>query len=184
MSSEKDKMEIGLKRGTVKVCPHDTRWEEDAKDTIERLGKILQTAAVDIEHVGSTAIRTICAKPIIDIAVGVKDPGDILKFNDQLLAEGFIFRGEDIPGQYLYVLGDEDSRTHHIHVVKYDSVEWNNYINMRDYLNSHEEDARRYSELKERLALQFPSDRNKYTEMKSELISEILNKARIWRANI
>ncbi|MBO4459737.1 MAG: GrpB family protein [Clostridiales bacterium] len=176
-------MKIGLKRGLVEVVDHDPEWEEEAKLTIGKLDKILQGMAVDIQHVGSTAIKSICAKPIIDIAVGVRDLDKILEYNDALLAEGFIFRGEDIPGQYLYVLGDEDSRTHHIHVVKYDSTEWNNYINMRDYLNTHEEDAMRYSQLKESLALQYPSDRVKYTEMKSCLISEILNKAQIWRQN-
>ncbi|MBQ3981138.1 MAG: GrpB family protein, partial [Treponema sp.] len=58
---------------------------------------------------------------------------------------------------------------------------WNNYLNMRDYLNSHKEDARAYSELKESLAKQYPKDRIKYTEMKSAFINEILNKAKEWR---
>ena len=77
--------------------------------------------------------------------------------------------------------GEEDFRTHHIHAVIYDSEAWNNYINMRDYLNYHEEEARGYSELKESLAKRYPEDRIKYTDSKHEMICEILMKARKWR---
>ena len=78
---------------------------------------------MDVQHVGSTAIPRIHAKPIIDIAVGVRDPGDIMPFIGVLEQNGFIFRGEDVPGQFLFVMGDleNDIRTHHIHIVKWKS---------------------------------------------------------------
>lgn len=170
-------MGLGLKRGMVAVEPHRTEWEIAAKQCIGKLNEILQDVALDIQHVGSTAIKNICAKPIIDIAVAVSDFDAILSMNKKLEENGFIFRGQDIPGQYLYVCGDEDTRTHHIHVVIHGSKEWNNYINMRDYLNTHEDDARAYSELKETLAKKYPDDRKTYTEKKSDLINEILSKA-------
>ena len=174
-------MSLGLKRGTVAVEAHKSEWEISAKKCIEDLKKILGDLALDVQHVGSTAIKSICAKPIIDIAIAVSDFDSILSMNKKLEENGFIFRGQDIPGQYLYVCGDEDTRTHHIHVVIHDSNEWNNYINMRDYLNTHEDDARAYSELKESLAKKYPDDRKTYTEKKSDLINEILNKANHWR---
>ena len=96
-------MKIGLQRGTVIVEDHKTKWEEDAKQTIESLRKILQSVAIDIQHVGSTAIKNICAKPIIDIAVGVLDLDEMLSLNDILEENGFIFRGQVIPDELLYV---------------------------------------------------------------------------------
>lgn len=113
--------------------------------------------------------------------MGVRDFRDILELNAVLEDNGFIFRGQDVPDQYLYVCGDENTRTHHIHTVIYDSEAWNNYINMRDYLNCHNEEAQAYSKLKEKLARQYPDDRNTYTELKSGLIAEILKRAHDWR---
>lgn len=174
-------MQLGLKRGMVSVEPHNPEWEDFAKEIIKELKEMLSAVAVDIQHVGSTAIKNISAKPIIDLAVAVLDFSPILSMNDKLEVGGFIFRGQDYDEQYLYVCGGEDYRTVHVHVVLYNSERWNNYLNMRDYLNSHKEDARAYSELKESLAKQYPKDRIKYTEMKSAFINEILNKAEEWR---
>lgn len=175
-------MKLGLRRGTVAVEPHNSEWEVTAQQTIAKLRKILGDTAVDIQHIGSTSIKNICAKPIIDIVVGVRDFNDILELNAVLEDNGFIFRGQDVPDQYLYVCGGTDTRTHHIHAVIYCSEAWNNYINMRDYLNCHKAEAQAYSELKEKLARQYPDDRNRYTELKSGLIAEILKKAQKWRA--
>ena len=174
-------MKLGLRRGTVAVEPHDRQWEVAAQQTIAQLREILGDTAVDIQHIGSTSVRNICAKPIIDIAVGVRDFRDILELNAVLEDNCFIFRGQDVPDQYLYVCGDEDSRTHHIHTVIYDSEPWNNYINLRDYLNCHKAEAQAYSQLKEKLARLYPDDRNTYTELKSGLIAKILAKAHDWR---
>lgn len=174
-------MKLGLRRGTVAVEPHNAEWETTAQQTIEKLRSILGSIVIDAQHIGSTSIKGICAKPIIDIAVGVADFRDILAMNEELEKNGFMFRGQDVPEQYLYVCGDRDTRTHHIHAVIHDSEAWNNYINMRDYLNCHRAEAQVYSELKEKLAEQYPDDRNKYTEMKSAFISDILAKAHDWR---
>lgn len=129
---------LGLKRGTVELIPHQTVWEEDAAKTILLLKSILNDAAIDIQHVGSTAIKNICAKPIIDIAVGVNSFNSIKPYIGLLEENGIIFSKEDVERQLLFVIGDfeKDIRTHHIHFVEWDSAEWNNYINFRDYLNA------------------------------------------------
>ena len=173
-------MSIGLYRGTVVLEKHQSKWQENAKETISILRDILSDAAVDIQHVGSTAIESICAKPIIDIVVGARDLDKVLKQNKTLEENGFLFRGQDHPDQYLYVCGDDDFITHHIHVCIYDSDTWNDYINMRDYLLCHEEDAKKYEDLKKELALYYHKDRKTYTQMKSSMIQEILDKARMW----
>lgn len=174
-------MGIGLKRGTVVVEPHKSEWESTARQTIELLKSIFLDVAVDVQHVGSTAIRGICAKPIIDIVVGVSDLNKMLALNDVLEQNGILFRGQDHPGQYLYICGKDDWITHHIHTTTYGSEAWHNYVNMRDYLISHPDEAQAYSKLKESLAVQYAGERKTYTAMKGDFINNILTKAREWR---
>lgn len=172
---------IGLKRGTVKLVPHQQEWHVNAENIIRILYRLLGGTAVDIQHVGSTAIFSIHAKPIIDIAVAVYDLDDILPCVEVLKQNNIVFRGEIIPGELLFVIGNSDIRTHHIHIVKWNSVEWNNYINFRDYLNTHPEKAILYDELKQKLAQQFSNDRKSYTAGKRELIGQLLAEAKNWR---
>lgn len=176
-------MSIGLRIGSVSLEPHSTEWEVSAHKVIKTLKQILKGNMIDAQHIGSSSIKSICAKPIIDIVVGVSSFDKILKHNDILQDCGIIYRRQDHPNQHLYVCGDleHDIRTHHIHVVIYRSEEWNNYINLRDYLNTHEEEAMAYSRLKEKLAKQFPNDRNAYTSGKQTFIENMLKKAQAWR---
>lgn len=176
-------MSIGLKRGTVAVEPHRIEWEISAQQMIETLKNILKDDIVDAQHIGSTSIKSICAKPIVDIAVGVSSFDKIMSYNDTLTEHGIIYRREDHPGQHLYICGDLENniQTHYIHVVIWGQKAWNNYINMRDYLNCHEDKAKEYSKLKEILAKKFPEDRNSYTSSKSIFVEDILQSAAKWR---
>lgn len=176
-------MAVGLVRGTVAVEPHNELWELLAKETISVIKEVLKEDLIDAQHIGSTSIKGICAKPIIDIAVGVSSFDKIFKHNDELMEKGIVYRREDHPGQHLYVCGDTETniQTHYIHVVIWGEDSWNNYINMRDYLNTHEDKAKEYSELKMKLAEKYPDDRIAYTNGKSALIEEILERAREWR---
>ena len=176
-------MSIGLVKGTVSLEPHNSQWEILAKEIIEKLKNILGNDMVAAEHIGSTSIRKIHAKPIIDIAVGVTDFEKMMKHNDELKEVGIIYRREDHPGQHLYICGDLENNihTHYIHVVIWGESAWNNYINMRDYLNANDEKAMVYSKLKVQLAEEYSDDRIAYTEGKHELIEKILEEARAWR---
>ena len=172
-----------MKRGTVYLEPHQKEWETAAEETIRTLKRILGSTAVDIQHIGSTSIKTISAKPIIDIAVAVNDYELILSKRDVLEKADIVFRFDERPEQLLFVMGDfeKDTRSHHIHVVLYGSDEWNNYINFRDYLNSNIEAAREYEAVKLRLAEQYPDDRIAYTDGKQEVIDRLLADARVWK---
>ena len=171
-------MSIGLKRGEVSIENHQTEWEFSAKNTIDILKNTLNNDIVDAQHIGSTSIKSIC-----DIVVGVKNFKDILKHNDELSKLGIIYRRQDHPNQQLFVCGDlqNNIQTHFIHVVIFNSKEWNDYINMRDYLNANEQKANEYSDLKIKLADEYPNDRIAYTKGKSKLIEEILNSASMWK---
>ena len=174
-------MSIGLKRGTVELAEWNAEFAVSAKQIILMLKNILKDDAVDIQHIGSTSIRGIKTKPIVDITVGVRDFGDIEKHNTELETAGIHYRKMDLPDQHLYVVGEGEYRTHHIHAVLYNSVRWNHYINFRDYLNQRPEIAFQYSRLKEELAKEFANDRGAYTQAKQEMIDDILKKAAIWR---
>ena len=170
-------MSLVLKRGTVKREPHDKQGNEIAVQTIKTLKSILGDDAVDIQHIGSTAISVIKAKPIIDIVVGVTDFERIKLHNEQLENEGIFYRGSDVEHQVLYVMGDmeKEIRTHHIHVVKWNETEWKNYIHFRDYLNANENMALQYQKLKEELESKYADNRIAYTNGKQDMIDIILD---------
>ena len=173
---------LGLKRGIVELCDHDKAWEQNAAQTIEKLKIIFGNIATDIQHVGSTSIGNIKAKPIIDIAVAVRDMGEVMKLVPALEQSGFMYRQHGIEEDMLFVCGDlnTDIRTHHIHVVKSESKEWHNYINFRNYLNAKPEAAKEYEALKLRLMSEYKTDRQAYTEAKAEFITHIIRKAQVW----
>lgn len=176
-------MSIGLLRGTVAIEPHCKEWELSANKLIEELKDVLQEDIVDAQHIGSTSIKMISAKPIVDIVVGVTSFDRIFKYNYILNGKGIFYRGQDHLGQYLYVCSDIENKlqTHYIHVVIWGQEAWNDYINMRDYLNCHEEQAIEYSNLKQHLARAYPNDRTAYTNGKSSFIESILTRAKEWR---
>lgn len=178
---------IGLKRGTVQLCEHEKEWEIEAQNTIARLKEILGDVIKDIQHVGSTSILTIKAKPIIDIALAVDDFDDILSYEKQLKDAGFYYRPNaqaSLRDQLLFACGNYydgtgDLQTHFIHVVLTGSMDWINYINFRDYLNKTPSAAKEYEDLKVSLAQQVPIDsgREKYLKGKRDFIIYTLRKA-------
>ena len=176
---------IGLKRGTVKLFDHETEWEQEAKKTIEKLKSICGEVIIDIAHVGSTSLKSIKAKPIIDIAVATDSFEAFLKYESKLCENGFYYRpADDLKEQLLFACGSfydgtGDEQTHFIHVVKKDSMEWINYINFRDYLNANEDVAKEYEALKISLAEKNPEDkgREKYLAGKHDFIVRTLRTA-------
>ncbi|MBY0754036.1 GrpB family protein [Clostridium sardiniense] len=169
---------IGLKRNTVKLYPHSNEWGNLAEATIKDLKDIFSDKAVDVQHVGSTSIKEIKAKPIIDIAVGVKSFEDVEKLIETLEDKGFIHvKKNDDESQRFFSCGDFDAntRTHHIHVVIFEDKEWCDYIKFRDTLNNDVSKRRAYEELKLNLEKKYPNNRCEYTEAKADFISGILN---------
>lgn len=176
-------MTIGLNKNTVKLLPHQREWEINAAETITLLKTILDGVYFDIQHIGSTSIKHIHAKPIIDIAVGVNEIEDTIPYNDQLAQNGIIYRKKEETGQLLYLMGDLENgiKTHHIHVVKHNSENWRNYLNFRDYLNEFPEKAKLYDDLKKELAERYTYERKMYTAGKKDLIELLLKETRDWR---
>ncbi|MBQ6023797.1 MAG: GrpB family protein [Clostridia bacterium] len=180
-------MNLGLRRGTVALFPHEAAWEEEAARTAETLKTILGDAASDIQHVGSTSIKGIKAKPIVDIAVAAEDFGAVLAKEKELRSAGFFYRPSDLEWQLLFARGSfytgaGDEQTHFIHVVKAGGREWRDYLNFRDYMNAYPAAAKAYEALKERLAAECPVDagRERYLAGKHDFIRDTLRKATVW----
>ena len=154
---------------------------------MNRLKQILGDIIKDIQHVGSTSILSIKARPIIDIALAVDDFDDVLSFEKELKDAGFYYRPNaqaTLRNQLLFACGSlyqdtGDLQTHFIHVVRTNSMDWINYINFRDYLNSNLSVAKEYEKLKISLASQTPIDngREKYLLGKHDFIINALRKA-------
>lgn len=172
---------LGLKRGEVLLLEHHNEWEIEAQKTIKILKEVLGDFAVDIQHIGSTSIPTILAKPIIDIAVSVNDFAEVLSLEKALANKGFYYRKTDETDQLLFACGSYydgtgDKQTHFIHFVLKDSMQWINYINFRDYLIKNPTIAKEYEALKLSL-LNTAKDRHEYTNCKHEFITFTLRKA-------
>lgn len=165
---------IGLARGTVKLVLHDPSWQARFAIEAKLLQKKLDISDDRIQHVGSTAIPGILAKPIVDIAI----PVDSLAIADEWvkpLAElGYWNKGAqpDMPERRFFAKGSEEKRTVYLHVVT--NVEYKSLIVFRDTLRANAELAKEYSGLKAKLASSLASDRAEYTRQKNDFIQNVL----------
>ena len=174
---------LGLKRKEVFLCEHQVEWEENAREIADRVRVALGDLAMDIQHIGSTAIKSIKAKPILDIVVGVRSFGALSADVFSRLSENRIYKSstQPLPGIILCAIKlnrESDIVLSNLHIVVMNSAEWNNHIIFRDYMNSHPEKAREYEEIKMELARQFPNDRDSYTNGKNDFIRKILLEAK------
>lgn len=170
---------MGLKMGTVRLEKYNSDWKKEFENEKNNLKEIFQKIAIDIQHIGSTSIENISAKPIIDIAVGVKKLSDFEEVKNCFINnKEYSLREENTAGEILIRKGPEESITHLIHVMECDSDRYKNTIIFRDYLRNNLEDKIEYEKLKEALAKKYKDDRKMYTASKHEFIQKILEKAK------
>lgn len=169
---------LGVERYKVALAPHDDNWANEYQLTQNELKTILGDNIIEICHVGSTAIKGIVAKPILDVAV-------VVNSIEQLNISGMESVGYEYcgcrfdTGKHLFVRRvDGNISTHHIGCYLKDNDDYNSTVLFYRYLNEHIEYAKEYNDLKVELALQYPDDRNTYTEAKGEFIEKIVALAR------
>ncbi len=163
----------------VEMAAYDSAWPAAFQRERALIAVALGDLALAIEHVGSTAVPGLGAKPIIDITVGLRRQTDGEECVRPLEELGYEYRGEaGIPGRLYFRKLTDGLRTHHIHMVELESDFWQRQLLFRDYLREHPQEARAYYELKVRLAAQYGADRDGYTEAKTEFIESALRKAR------
>ncbi len=169
---------IGLKRGTVILKKHHQEWGNAFEFERDNLQNLLGDIVLDIQHIGSTSIPGLAAKPIIDILMAVESLSIVENIRSTLEGVGYEYRenGSD-DNQILFVKGSEELRTHYLHVTEYEGLIWKNDLTFRDYLRIHPEAVSAYEQLKKELAIQYADKRESYTAGKSEFIQSILEKA-------
>ncbi len=159
----------------IAVLPYDAAWAQDFAAIRDELQTALGGLALRIEHVGSTAVPGLSAKPVIDIDVVIRDCS---AFDEAAAALGTIgYRREGdlgIPGREAFTYdGKEHLRKHHLYVCPQDSAELQRHIAFRDYLRAHPEAVREYGRIKQEGAALYPDDIDKYIAHKAPFIGRI-----------
>ena len=167
----------------VEVVPHNPKWHDAYQLESQRIINALDDNVVAVHHIGSTAIAGIYAKPIIDILVEVKD---LSLLDCHLFAQSLNYEAMGEFGisdrRFFLKYNSDGERTHHIHIYKADSPQIPRHLAFRDYMISHPELAREYSNLKRELAAKYPLDIDKYMDGKDGFIKLIEREAAQWRS--
>jgi GrpB-like predicted nucleotidyltransferase (UPF0157 family) len=168
----------------IDICPYDPAWPGLFAALGVRLRGALGSRALRIDHIGSTAVPGLAAKPIIDVQVSVAalDPVDV--FRVPLEGLGLVYRSENPERTKRYFREAPGTRRTHIHVRRAGSWAEQLALLFRDYLREHPEHRDRYAELKRRLARGYPQDRHAYGEAKGPFIWEIMRRADRWSQDI
>lgn len=167
---------LGLEYGIVRLAPHSAEWAEAFRRERERLEIALAAFSPEIEHVGSTAVPGLAAKPILDIAVGVPARVDLDLLIPVFEGLGCIYRGDaGARGGRLFVRESASKvRTHHLHLLHLDDPQWGQYVGFRDLLIRSEWARQLYLEEKRALAARHPDDRNAYSVAKDSIVQRLL----------
>jgi GrpB-like predicted nucleotidyltransferase (UPF0157 family) len=131
-----------------------------------------------IEHVGSTAIPGVTAKPVIDIVVGVRDLPSAEPAHAAVAPLGYVSFPYRPTEEHWFCKPSPAYRTHHLHLVPFESTLWRDRLTFRDYLRAHPAVAAEYAGLKRGLATQYRFDREAYTDAKAPFIQAVLAAAR------
>lgn len=164
----------------IRIVPHDPQWPDHYAREHGRISHTLGRRVSVIEHIGSTAVRDLAAKPIIDIMAGVADSTAAEDCLQPLAEIGYtgVTAQPGIPGWHYCIARLGSDLSFHLHLVTHPSLHWDRHILFRDYLRRHPEVAGQYGELKTRLAREYTADRQAYTEGKAEFILRIEELAR------
>ena len=163
-----------MRTKSVVVEKWNPKWKDEFERIVDSLGEEVIDNSVKIEHVGSTSVEGLSAKPIIDLDIVIEnDKFEIIKrlLNDK----GYKHEGDlGIEGREAFSYsGKEELMTHHLYVCTKDSEELFKHITFRDFLKNNSALASEYSKVKEQAAVLYPDDIDKYMEFKSEIIEKI-----------
>jgi GrpB-like predicted nucleotidyltransferase (UPF0157 family) len=169
---------LGLESNAVRVVGYDMRWPALFHSEANRIRAAVAATGLPqlaLEHIGSTAVPGLAAKPILDIGAGYKPGVSALTYVGALESLGYVYRGNaGLPGRDYFRRGDP--RTHHIHLVAHDGIHWRRYLVFRDTLRADAAACQAYAALKHELAAQYAQDRESYLLGKAEFIEEMLGR--------
>ncbi|MES2523492.1 MAG: GrpB family protein [Gemmatimonadota bacterium] len=166
---------LGLESGVVRVVPYDTRWPVLFIEERQRLVECFDRArlTVALEHIGSTSIPGLAAKPILDILAGYPADAAVADYIHVLVNAGYTHRGEQgIPGREFFRIGV--LRSHHLHMAVEGGAIWRDQLLFRDRLRANDRLRDEYAALKAELARRHPRDREAYIEGKGEFVRGVI----------
>ena len=168
--------------GTVEVVVYDARWAAQFAAEAHQLKEVLASLDPTIEHIGSTSVRGLPAKPTIDILVLVDDVQDVLGYEKALGTLGYDYRPGSLTTSddqlFFRKVAGTGKRTHHLHVVARHSPKGRDYVAFRNYLRSHAQEAQAYAEVKVELAEQFANERMRYVDEKARYVDALMERVR------
>ena len=165
----------------VSIVEYRHQWGEIFEEEKRLLQAVLGEVSSTVEHIGSTSVNGLAAKPVIDIMIGLPDFSvvDSLVPRIEALGYEYIKKYEDeMPFRRYFVKNSNGIRTHQIHMVEINSEFWGRHLLFRDYLRQNPEMVNKYAALKKQLAEREWEDVNEYADAKSEFIRSIENKAK------
>ena len=164
-----------VRGGGITLAPYDPLWPREFARVGDELAAALPDWILSIDHVGSTAVPGLAAKPIIDVSVAVQDLGSGLSLRPVLEELGFVYRPDDeLPDRHYFPRTVGGLRRHHVSLAEPESWSRRNQIVFRDALRRDPELARRYGELKRRLTATVGTDRLAYLNGKTAFILSVL----------
>ena len=162
----------------VEIVPYDPSWPDRFREEAEALRQVLAAwLAGPIEHIGSTAIPGLAAKPVVDIMAGVRGLDASRPAIAAATEFGYRYAPYQVDLEHWFCKPSLSFRTHHLHLIPVGTPQWCGPIAFRDYLRAHVDVASDYQALKRRLALEHRLDREAYTQAKRPFIERITNLA-------
>ncbi|TVX92644.1 GrpB family protein [Paenibacillus agilis] len=168
---------LGLPKGQVYLVPWTEQWEIEFNEEVSKIRCEINGGIVAIHHIGSTAVKGLSAKPIIDIAIELKSFDAGIHCVPGLERLGYVYRGTDVlPDRHYFNKGEP--RTHQIHMFQTGSEYLDKQLTLRDYLRENEDARNEYQELKQKLTMEHSTNKLAYADSKTVFINKI-----IWEAN-
>lgn len=165
---------VGLDPAVVRLLMYSQEWPVFYAREVERFRLAFRDIPVQVAHIGSTAVPSMMAKPVIDILLGYSEVQDRDDISERLVLLGYDSHGEKgVPGRLFFTFGSPT--VYHVHLVKYDGVIWRGHLLFRDCLRNHPRVAAEYTKLKQSLAQRFPEDRDSYTRGKADFIEKTIS---------
>jgi GrpB-like predicted nucleotidyltransferase (UPF0157 family) len=160
------------------VTEYDNDWPLLFEEIAQPVREAVASLGAQVEHVGSTSVPGLAAKPVIDIDVVVGSADDVPTAIERLRSLGYVYQGDKgIRGREAF-MWPPGASPHHLYVVVQGSQPYLDHLEFRNYLRDHPEVTREYAALKTKLAEQHSDDRLGYTDAKTEFVTRVLRAAR------
>jgi len=165
----------------ARILEYDPTWEVLAGRELRRIEHALRHVAERADHVGSTAVPGLAAKPIIDLQVSVGAIEPLARFVAPLEELGYVFvPAPESPDYHFFAKPPERPRTHHLHVCEVGSDHEFRHLAVRDFLRHHPDEAARYATLKRDILARHPHDRLAYIDGKHDFVTALERRAVSW----